>query len=59
MRISSILHTATLALTLVAAMGAMGSTAFASSRIQQQQAANSNSGVYDSPNFVVAPTDIH
>jgi hypothetical protein len=58
MSISSILRTATLALTLVAAMGTMG-TAFAASRIQEQQAANSNSGVYDSPNFVVAPTDIH
>ncbi|HEV8016790.1 MAG TPA: hypothetical protein VGP48_14725 [Stellaceae bacterium] len=59
MRISSILRAATLALTLVAAMGAMGSTAFAASRVQQPQAANSNSGIYDSPNFVVAPTDIH
>lgn len=58
MRISSILRTATLALSLVAATGAVG-TAFAASRVQQQEAANSNSGVYDGRDFVVAPSDIH
>ncbi|HEX8828804.1 MAG TPA: hypothetical protein VF778_11875, partial [Xanthobacteraceae bacterium] len=58
MRISSILRTATLALSLVAAMGATG-TAFAASRVQQQEATYSNSSPYDSPDFVVAPTDIH
>ena len=58
MRISSILRTATVALTLIAATGAVG-TAFAASRVQQQEAANSYSGPYDSPDFVVAPNNIH
>ena len=55
MRISSILRAATVALTLVTAMGAV-STAFAASRVQQQQAGNT--GPYDSPDFVVPPTNI-
>lgn len=48
MRILSILRTATLALSLVAVTGAMG-TAFAASRVQQQEAADSYTGI--SSNF--------
>lgn len=55
MRISSILRAATVALTLVTAMGAVGN-AFAATRVQSQQAGNT--GVYDSPDFVVPPTNI-
>jgi hypothetical protein len=59
MRISSLLRVATLALSLVAVTGAVTTAAFADSRIKQQEAANSNSGPYDSPDFVVAPSNIH
>lgn len=51
MRIFSLLRTATLALSLTAAMGAMTATfAQAASATQQQQ---SNTGPYDSPDFVL------
>jgi hypothetical protein len=51
MRISSLLRTATVALSLTAAMGAMTATfAQAASAPQQQQ---SNTGPYDSPDFVL------
>lgn len=51
MRIFSLLRTATLALSLTAAMGAMTATfAQAASAPQQQQ---SNTGPYDSPDFVL------
>jgi hypothetical protein len=48
MRIFSILRTATLALSLVAAMGAM-STAFASSRVQEQTQASTADSLYSHP----------
>jgi glutamine cyclotransferase len=57
MRISSILRTATLALSLVATMGAMTS-AFADSRVQQQEQA-ANAGPYDSSDFVVPATNVY
>ena len=56
MRIFSILRTATVALTLVAAFGTVSSSAFAASRFQAQQATNASP--YDSPDFVVPPTNI-
>ncbi|HVA11739.1 MAG TPA: hypothetical protein VNF99_00680 [Stellaceae bacterium] len=69
MRISSILRSGILALSLMATMGAM-TAAFAhnASRVQQQeqastysgpQASTSNTGPYDSPDFAVPPSDIH
>jgi len=61
MRISSLLRTATLALSMTAAMGAM-TAAFASDAYadqqQQQQAVNSSSP-YDSPNFVAPLNDTY
>jgi hypothetical protein len=57
MRVSSLLRTATLALSLTAAMGAMaGSNASAGQ--QQQQAVNSSSP-YDSPDFVAPLNDTY
>lgn len=60
MRISSMLRTATLAVSMIAAMGGM-SAAFADSSnaaaTQQQQTANT--GPYDSPDFVVPATNIY
>lgn len=50
MRISSLLRTATLALSLTAAMGAMTATFAQAASAPQQQ---SNTGPYDSPDFVV------
>lgn len=61
MRISSLLRTATLALSLTAAMGAMTATfAQAATAPQQQQQWNqqSNTGPYDSPDFVVPRAEI-
>lgn len=58
MRISSLLRTATLALSLTAAMGAMTATfAQAASAPQQQQ--TSNTGPYDNQDFVVSGNNIH
>ena len=61
MRISSLLRTATLALSMTAAMGAM-TAAFASdahaAQQQQQQTANSASP-YDSPDFVAPLNDTY
>jgi hypothetical protein len=58
MRISSLLRTATLALSLTAAMGSM-TAAFADSAnaAQQQQAANASP--YDSPDFVLQNNNIY
>jgi hypothetical protein len=58
MRMSSLLRTATLALSLTAATGAM-TAAFAASAnaAPQQQAANT--GPYDSPDFVLQNNNIH
>jgi hypothetical protein len=57
MRTSSLLRVATLALSLVALTGIATTGAFAASRVQPQQA--TSFGPYDSPDFVVPPTDIH
>ncbi|HEY3917626.1 MAG TPA: hypothetical protein VGL83_07520 [Stellaceae bacterium] len=59
MRISSILRTATLALSLTAAMGAMTAAFAANAAPQQQQQQAGNSGVYDSPDFTVPANDIY
>jgi hypothetical protein len=60
MRVSSLLRTATLALSLTAAMGAMAGT-FASnaSAAQQQQQAVNSSSPYDSPDFVAPLNDTY
>ena len=60
MRISALLRTATLALSLTAAMGAMTATfAQAASAPQLQQwNQQSNTGPYDSPDFVVPRAEI-
>jgi hypothetical protein len=55
MRISSLLRTATLALSLTAAMGAMGTAFAANAAPQAQQAASP----YDSQNFVVPSNNIN
>lgn len=52
MRISSLLRTATLALSLIAMTGAM-SAAFAATSASQAQQQAANTGIYDSPDFVV------
>ena len=57
MRISSLLRTATIALSLVAATGAMTAT-FASAAQAAQQAANSSSP-YDSQDFVAPLNDTY
>jgi hypothetical protein len=61
MRTSSLLRTATLALSLMASMGAMtaafASDAHAAEQQQQQQAASASP--YDSPNFIVPSNDIY
>jgi hypothetical protein len=59
MRISSLFRVATLALSLAATTGAVTTAAFAESRVQQQYEASTYTGPYDSPDFVVAPSDIH
>jgi hypothetical protein len=60
MRVSSLLRTATLALSLTAAMGAMAGT-FASnaSAAQQQQQAVNSSSPYDNPDFVAPLNDTY
>ena len=60
MRISSLLRTATLALSMTAAMGAMTAAFAADAHAapqQQQQATNANP--YDSPDFVVPANNIN
>ncbi|HEV8015472.1 MAG TPA: hypothetical protein VGP48_08045 [Stellaceae bacterium] len=59
MRISSLFRVATVALSLVALTGVATTGAFAASRVQQQYGASTYTGPYDSPDFVVAPSDIH
>ena len=58
MRVSSMLRTATLALSLMATMGVM-SAAFAGNANAAQQQQTVNTGPYDGPDFVVPPSDIH
>ncbi len=58
MRISSLLRTATLALSLTAAMGAM-TAAFAADANAAQQQQMSNASPYDSQDFVLQDNNIH
>ena len=58
MRVSSMLRSATLALSMMATMGAM-TTAFAGHALAAQQQQSSNTGVYDSQDFTVQASDIH
>jgi hypothetical protein len=55
MRVLSFIRIATLALSLTAALGATGN-AFAATEDQGQKA--TNSGPYDSPNFVIPESNI-
>ena len=55
MRISSLLRTATLALSMTAAMGVMTAAFAANAAPQAQQAASP----YDSSNFIVPANDIN
>jgi hypothetical protein len=62
MRVSSVLRSGALALSMVAAMGGM-SAAFASdahaAQQQTQPAAVNSASPYDSPNFIVPSNDIY
>ncbi|HEX3970295.1 MAG TPA: hypothetical protein VHX19_03175 [Stellaceae bacterium] len=58
MRIASILRTATLALSLTAAMGGM-TAAFAADATQSQQQQTSNTSPYDSQDFTVPANNIN
>ena len=57
MRMSSLLRTATLALSLIAMTGAM-STAFAATSAPQAQQ-STNTGIYDSPDFIVPLSNVY
>jgi hypothetical protein len=63
MRTVSLLRSATVALSLMASMGAMtaafASDAHADQQQQQQAASASNASPYDSPNFIVPPNNIY
>jgi hypothetical protein len=59
MRISSILRTATLALSLTAAMGGMTAAFAADATAPQQQQQTSNASPYDSQDFTVPSNDIN
>ena len=59
MRISSLLRTATLALSLTAATGAMTAAFADNANAAQQQQQAANTGPYDSPDFVLQQSDIH
>ena len=59
MRISSLLRTATVALSLTAATGTLtAALATTAQAAQQQQSQASNASPYDSPNFVVPQSQI-
>lgn len=58
MRMSSLLRTATLALSLIAVTGAM-STAFAAPSAPQAQQQTANTGIYDSPDFVLSLNNVY
>lgn len=58
MRISSIVRTATLALSLTAAMGAM-TAAFAADAVPAQQQQQNQASPYDSQDFVVQSNNIN
>jgi len=57
MRISSLLRTATLALSLTAAMGGIGAAFAGSANAEEQQVSNANP--YDSSNFVVPSNNLN
>lgn len=57
MRTSSLLRTATLALSLIALTGVMSTAFAATSAPQAQQSANT--GIYDSPDFVVPLNNVY
>lgn len=59
MRISSILRTATLALSLTAAMGAMTAAFAADSSAPQQQSQQNQASPYDSQDFVLQSNNIN
>jgi|HubBroStandDraft_5_1064220.scaffolds.fasta_scaffold1066784_1 hypothetical protein len=59
MRFSSLLRTATLALSLTAAMGAMTAAFAANANAAQQQQQTANSSPYDSQDFVLQDNNIH
>lgn len=60
MRLSSILRTATLALSLTAVTGAMTAAFAADDNIQStQQQQNANSGPYDTQDFVLQSNNIN
>lgn len=58
MRIPSILRTATLALSMTAAMGAMTAAFAADANTAQQQQAT-NSGPYDNQDFVLPSNNVY
>jgi hypothetical protein len=59
MRISSLLRTATLALSLTAAMGAMTAAFADNASASQQQQQTTNASPYDSQDFIVPPSDVN
>lgn len=59
MRISSILRTATLALSLTAATGAMTAAFAADTAAPAAQQQNANSGPYDNQDFVLQSNNIN
>ena len=59
MRISSLLRTATLALSLTAAMGAMTAAFAANANAAQQQQQAANTGPYDNQDFVLQNNNIY
>jgi hypothetical protein len=59
MRISSLLRTATLALSMTAAMGAMTAAFASDAYAAQPQQQTANSSPYDSPDFVAPLNDTY
>lgn len=59
MRISSLLRTATLALSMTAAMGAMTAALAADAHAAPQQQQAANASPYDSQDFVVPSNNIN
>ena len=59
MHISSLLRTATLALSLTAAMGAMSAAFAADAQPAQQQQQTAQASPYDSQNFIVPSNNIN
>ena len=59
MRISKVLRTATLAVSLVTVAAGMSAAFADTNSAAQPQQQSVNSGIYDSPNFIVPAVDIH